>query len=97
MCIVSMVGDDFTRRLPKDYPWVPSPSDKDWPEKYKKIIETIEESEVSKLRKEVKELKKLIKAAKIYDKETGQPDCEVEEKVALIRKLAELLGVQDVI
>lgn len=83
---------EFIRTTPWVRPYIlESPN---W-EEYKKQI--TRETEVNKLRKEVKELKKLIKAAKIYDKETGQPECEVEEKVQLIRRLAELLGVEDVI
>lgn len=41
----------------------------------------------------MQELKKLLLAAKEYDKNTGQPDCHADDKVALIKKIAELAGV----
>jgi len=31
--------------------------------------------------------------AKVFDAITEQPDCEVDEKVALIKRIAELVGV----
>jgi hypothetical protein len=49
--------------------------------------------EFDALKREVEELKKLLIAAKQYDDATGQPDCEQADKMALIRKLAELVGV----
>jgi hypothetical protein len=50
-------------------------------------------AEFDELKREIQELKKLLKAAKMYDTVTGQPDCELEDKVALVKKLAELVGV----
>jgi hypothetical protein len=41
----------------------------------------------------MEELRKLLVAAKDFDVVTGQPDCEVDDKVALIKRLAELVGV----
>lgn len=49
--------------------------------------------EFEALRKEIEELKKLLLAAKAFDEATGQPDCEMDEKVALIRQIADLVGV----
>lgn len=45
------------------------------------------------LKREVEEMKKLLLRAKKYDEETGQPDCEMEDKVALLKKVAQLVGV----
>ena len=53
----------------------------------------ISRAEFDALKAELESLKKLLKAAKIYDEETGQKDCEDPEKVAMFRKLAELVGV----
>jgi len=50
-------------------------------------------SEFEKLRYEVEELKALLKAAKRFDVNTGQQDCEHEEKIKIIRKVAEFVGV----
>ena len=41
----------------------------------------------------MRELKKLLLAAKGYDEKTGQPDCETDDKVALIKAVAEAVGV----
>lgn len=41
----------------------------------------------------MEELKLLLKAAKRYDEQVGEPDCEADEKVAIIKALAEQLGV----
>lgn len=45
------------------------------------------------VRKDLEAIKDLIKAAKAYDEKTNQPDCTDEDKVKLIKKLAELVGV----
>lgn len=50
-------------------------------------------SEVGRLRKELLELRKLLLAAKKFDEETGQPDCEMDEKVDFVRKFADMVGV----
>lgn len=34
-----------------------------------------------------------LKRAKFYDEAHGEPECEVEEKMALLRKVALLIGV----
>lgn len=86
MCAVSMVADDWTRRLPKTHPWV-VPS---WPAT---IPDAPSRAEFDKLRRDVEALRKLLIEAKRYDEATGQPDCETDEKMALLRKIAEKVGV----
>lgn len=51
------------------------------------------QEEFDKLKKEVQELKELIKAAQKFDAATNQPDCELDAKIDLIKKIAELVGV----
>jgi hypothetical protein len=82
MCTVSYIGDDFSRRVPQQYPWVVMPPSN---------APTREEFEA--LKRDMEELKLLLKAAKRYDEQTGQSDCEQEDKVALLRRLAEIVGV----
>lgn len=53
----------------------------------------ISREEFEELRKEMEELKQLLLAAKAFDEATGQPDCEMDEKVELIRRVAELVGI----
>ena len=88
MCVVSFVGDRIAPSIPNQYPWVqPYVADT------RKIVIGVPQEEFDALKREVEALRKLLLAAKEYDDETGQPDCEQAEKVALIRRLAELVDV----
>jgi hypothetical protein len=83
MCIVSMMADHWRTNLPQQ-PY------------YSNVISApaeITRYEFDALRRDVLELKELLKAAKKYDEATGQPDCETDEKVELIRRLAKIAGV----
>lgn len=53
----------------------------------------VSRAEFEQLRKEMMELKELLKAAKAYDDLTNQPNCEKEENVKVLKKVAEALGV----
>lgn len=80
MCVVSVVMDDWINRHPPvTFTYTPS------------YGPTREEFEA--LKTELESLKKLLTAAKQYDEETGQPNCEDAKKVALIKQLADLIGV----
>lgn len=81
MCVVSMIGDDWRNR------------NFDWSDYFIKPDNSPTREEFEALKKELESLKKLLKAAKIYDEETGQPNCEMDAKVDLIKKLAEIVGV----
>lgn len=83
MCVMSAIGDYWQHELPQKTYW-PSVSNPEIP---------ISRAEFDALKRDVEELKKLLLAAKKYDEATGQPDCETDAKVALIRKVAELVGV----
>jgi hypothetical protein len=96
MCTVSNLGTEFGRSFPERYPqWVPNvpalPSQD--LSQFLQIPNNVTRAEFDALKAELKSLKKLMQAAKIYDAETGQKDCEQPEKVALFKKLAELVGV----
>lgn len=88
MCTYSVIADGWRDQLPYRYPQTfPKPS----------TIVTVPEisrTEFDALKREVKELKELLKAAKKFDAATGQPDCEMEEKVALLKQIAKLVGVE---
>lgn len=62
-------------------------------EVYPESPEYVTKEEFEKLKKDFEAFKKLLLAAKEYDEVTGQPDCEMEDKVAMVRKVAEMLGV----
>lgn len=105
MCAVSNVGDDFRNRFPNEYPWWPhQPNTNPYPDPYNpNTIPSIpmpvnpndyaSKDEVRRLREEIEALKELLKAAKIYDEKTGQPDCEMDEKVKALKIIAESMGV----
>lgn len=93
MCVVSNIGDYWSRRVPEDYPWVipridPLPTG---PNPFN--MNPVSREEFDKLKRDVEELKKLLIAGKEFDEKTGQPHCEHEDKIALIKKIAELVGV----
>ncbi len=96
MCVVSNVGDHYGD--PNRWPWkpttpigpgpsVPEPFRKDW-------LDHIKDAEIEDLKKRVKSLEDLLKKAKQYDTDNGEPDCEIDEKVELLKKLAKELGVE---
>jgi hypothetical protein len=73
-------------------PWpTPSPGGAGWPVVYP--TPQVSREEFDALRKEVQDALALLKKAKKYDDETGQPDCEVDEKVAALKAIAKLVGV----
>jgi len=92
MCVVSNIMDGwrdssgwpkrFPQNAPNTIPTIP-------------LIPTAgpTREEFDALKKELEALKDLLKAAKIYDEKTGQKDCEMEEKIALFRQLAKLVGL----
>jgi hypothetical protein len=94
MCTVSFVGDSFekhwTPRLPEWYPHgIPTT-----PGTARGLAPQISREEFDELKKEVKLLKELLERALEYDKSTGQPDCEQEQKIALLRAVAKAVGVE---
>lgn len=82
MCVVSMIGDHFTDKwsAPEYQPLLGN-------------FHNITRKEFEDLKKEVLEMKELLKKAKQYDEKNNEPNCEVESKMATLRKIAELVGV----
>lgn len=99
MCVTSNIGDEWGRTFPYRYPnWVVP----DVPALPARQIDlsfliqppsNVTREEFDALKAELESLKKLLAAAKQYDKETGQTDCEENEKIALFKRLAQLVGV----
>jgi len=106
VCIVSAVGDNFRDTFPEKYPWYPTTSPNTYPPS---IIPTsvpttvipvtpdlskfATKEDIEDLRKTMEELKLLLKAAIRYDEMTQQRECETAEKIALIKQVAEAVGV----
>lgn len=102
MCVVSNIGDYGRQTIPPRYPWV-YPHIQPWvdPESPWNPGKTIgwpghnqpTTEQFDALKQEVEALKKLLQAGKEYDETTGQAECETADKVAVLRKIAELVGV----
>lgn len=90
MCSVSFIGTGWRDTAPPNYPNV-------WPTVINPNLtpgsDDVTRAEFEALRHEMQELKTLLLAAKRFDRETGQPDCEMDEKVEIIRRVADLVGV----
>lgn len=97
MCVVSMVGDHYNQkwseppyrdligRLTPTRKAIGSSSTYSW--------NLVTREEFDSLKKEVEEMKELLKRAVEYDERNNEPHCEIEEKVEVLKKVAELLGV----
>lgn len=92
MCAVSFVGDSYKRHFVDIYPKGPI----GWPVsgRYQPNVPYgPTQAEFDELKKKVEEMIALLKAARQYDVLTGQADCQMEEKMAFLRKIAALVGV----
>ena len=77
-----MIGDHFNDK------WKQPP--------YQQIftnIPDVSRAEFEALKKEVEEMKVLLKRAKEYDEKNNEPNCEIEEKMAMLRKFADAVGI----
>lgn len=86
MCVVSMVGDHYNDKW-KQPQWTGIISNVTY-DSYQ-----VSKKDFDALKKDVEEMKKLLERALDYDKRNNEPNCEMEEKVALLKKVAELVGV----
>ena len=93
MCTVSNVGDGWRDTFPSRFPFVPVNPITPHPF-IPYLPPEVTREEFEALKNEMEELKKLLIAAKKYDEATGQKDCEMEEKISLIKQIATLVGVK---
>jgi hypothetical protein len=82
MCTVSMVADHYQDKWRHIYDQYTSPT---------YVGPT--RAEFDALKKEVEDLKALLKRAKEYDVRNNEPDCEIAEKMEVLRKIAQLVGI----
>lgn len=90
MCFASAVGDHFTKEWTRG---VGIPTDWDAIRRINEGLLPIEKSGVSvvefeRLKQQVKDMTALLKVAVDYDQRTGQPNCEVEQKIEMLRMVA---------
>lgn len=93
MCVVSNIGDVWKEQFPERYPWYPYQPGQLSPPSQTITINPPTREEFDRLKKEVEALRDLLKAAKIYDEKTNQKDCEMDEKIEFIKKIADAVGV----
>lgn len=87
-CMVSNVGDMWGQRLPQKFPQIP------WDQlQGLGQFPPVTRAEFDALKSEIAEMKEMLRRAKAFDEKIGSPNCEVEEKMALLRKIADLVGL----
>lgn len=92
--MVSNIGDGWKDQFPQKWPqFVPDPAPPPAQPLVIRMPGEVSKADFDALRAEVLELKKLLEAAKAFDKATGQPHCEMDEKVNLIKAIAKMVGV----
>ena len=96
MCVVSMVGDHYNQKW--NEPVYRSLIDRIQitgtnPTVASYNFNLVTKQEFDSLKKEVEEMKELLKRAVEYDERNNEPHCEIEEKVEVLKKVAELLEV----
>lgn len=86
MCVVSMVGDDWSRRDK----WPQWPRELPFPNK---DMNDIQELKARMVTLEIAvTMRTELEAAKQKDIDEGNPDCEMDDKVIILKKIADLLG-----
>lgn len=91
-----MVGDHYRDKW-KDWQTSPVQPGINYPSDHQYVIlksgNEITREEFDALKKEVEEMKALLIRAAKYDEENNEPHCEMDEKVELLKKIAEAVGV----
>jgi hypothetical protein len=79
MCVVSFIGDHYTDL---------------WKElTFTSPYNPITQLQFDVLKKEVEHMKALLIKAKLYDEQNGEPDCEMDTKIAKLKEIATLVGI----
>jgi DNA-binding XRE family transcriptional regulator len=81
--MVSNIGDSFQKK------W----NQPEWKKIFSPYSPDVTREEYEALKKEVEDMKKKLIEAKIYDIETNQPDCEMEDKVKILKEIAKLFNI----
>lgn len=105
MCVTSMVGDHYIHKWePREW-WppiqpvfVPNSAPNGIPLS-PVAAPAITREEFDALKREVIDMKELLKRAAKYDADNGEPQCETDSKMEVLRRVAKLVGVdiEDVI
>ena len=91
MCVVSFIGDHYSDKWKDKWePYIPKPEDV---QPFVFPHPQISRQEFDNLKKEVEEMRELLRKAKIYDEKNNEPNCEIEDKMKLLREIAKLVGI----
>lgn len=94
MCTVSMVGDFYREKWRPLEPYIqPGTGTSPAAPFYPPFQKAVSPEEFEALKKEVQDMKKLLQMAKIYDEKNGEPNCEMDEKMKLLKDIAKLVGI----
>lgn len=103
MCVVSMVSDHYLEKWKEREWWPDGPSvEPTWPYETKPWVtpmvpwdpNKVSREEFDRVVRELEDLKQLLKRAKKYDEDNNEPDCEIDEKVETLKKIAKAFGVE---
>ena len=103
MCVVSMIMDHYDHKWRPYYPGAPidpEPWKRPWERPYEPVPPLppipkpqVTPEDIEDIRRDLEEMKKLIKRAKKYDRENNEPDCESDDKIERLRKIADAVGI----
>ena len=88
MCAVSFIGDSY-KRFFEESPFRP----------WHGIISGVggaagpSKADFDALKAKVEEMLAMLKAARQFDIATGQKDCQMDEKIEMLRKVADVVGL----
>lgn len=95
MCAVSMISDHYMNKFNQNpyNPYNNLGGGSAGGSSNISLSNPVSRIEFDELKKDIIEMKELLKRAVEYDKRTGQPDCEMKEKVAALKRISEIVGV----
>lgn len=95
MCVVSMIGEHYGDKLRREWPqFFPDQQPRPLQVEYSPFVPApVSRQEFEELKRQVSEMTELLRRAKVYDEKHGEPDCEIEEKMAALRAVARIVGV----
>lgn len=93
MCFVSVISDHYGEKWNQQQWHSPGSLESLGSNTTIYFPSQVTKEEFEALKKEVLEMKALLIRAKEYDRKNNQPDCEMEDKVKILKEVAKLVGV----
>lgn len=90
MYSVSLVGDQRQPPWPGNWPNAVPPYN---PPISMPLVPQVNRQEFDRLKAEVEQMRKELEAARAQDIAEGNPDCEMEEKVVMLKAIAKAFGI----